>query len=183
MPAPVTLERPLSPTKATTGEREGLPPTSMVHCPARGGRSSRARVAAMPSGLPEQSRCAASRGQWAGLLEWGWKACARSAGAAGSGVPGWEAVRGLCKRTRRGGSGCAGGHWPLPPGPSKGWATVASSGGCGGLEAQPESLGEEPVPPWDVLVVARRKRWPALPHGVHLQGCAGVSQRPGPAEA
>lgn len=76
-----------------------------------------------------------------------------------------------------------GGHWPLPPGPSKGWATVASSGGCGGLEAQPESLGEEPVPAWDVLVVARRKRWPALPHGVHLQGCAGVSQRPGPAEA
>lgn len=127
-------------------------------------RGSQSRVGAPPPG-------GSGRGFWSG------------AGRHVRGVPGWEAVRGLCKRTRRGGSGCAGGHWPLPPGPSKGWATVASSGGCGGLEAQPESLGEEPVPPWDVLVVARRKRWPALPHGVHLQGCAGVSQRPGPAEA
>lgn len=61
------------------------------------------------------------------------------------------------------------GHWPLPPGPSRGWAMLASLGACGGPGAQPESLDEEPVPSWDALVAAR-SRWPALPHGVRVQG-------------
>lgn len=77
----------------------------------------------------------------------------------------------LQKANSEGGSGCAGVTGLFRLGPQR-MGAVASSGGCGGLE-QPESLGEEPVPPWDVLVVARRKRWPALPHRVHLQGCAG----------
>lgn len=56
---------------------------------------------------------------------------------------------------------------------------MASSGGCGGLEAQPEPQVKNLCPPWDVLV-SQEEKVASPPHGVHLQGCAGVSQRPGP---
>lgn len=120
-------------------------------------------------GLPEQNGCttlqeAVGRVSGVGLvrvcMEY-WSCRKRNARV--------ERCKGTLQMNLEGWVRMCGGHWPLPPGPSKGWATVASLGGCGGLEAQPESLGEETVPSWDVLVVARRKRRPAPPHGVHLQ--------------
>ena len=45
-----------------------------------------------------------------------------------------ERCKGTLQMNLEGWVRMCGGHWPLPPGPSKGWATVASLGGCGGLE-------------------------------------------------